>query len=519
MKRIAGYLIAILLVVWLLPEEAFSRGRSRGSFSRGSWGRSSSSSSRRSSSSWGGSSRSSSWGSKSKSSTPKKSSSSWGSKSSSGWSSRSRTTTRSTSTITKPKVASEADQKAFQKARSSNTFNNRPPAYKSETAARKAAVSDFKQKYEKKYPSTFSTKPSSRPEHIPQRIDVGGRQREVIYRNAPNSTGGYYYQDNTGKWILYSILADRMTRDRYMYRHGYDTTGRYYTRTSYGYERRRSSGWGWFWFALLILVIIVVVAIILYSRKRKKEQEIWEARNRPRGKPKKPLAAVRETTLDKQTQAYWEQITPGDTVTLTDQQTLELLMEARKVGFTQGVDLRVKSTRTIKEERDLMKWHIYELDPVSIRGETSTWFLFIKVVDAAFDVRVMFDAPDFPAGGRDQVLDGGGNFIFLPPPDPDYFDPAELKFAEEIDYSLDDGSQIIYKKKPQGTLFGEMREVPRPSGVRQPQFVTIVEYGATTDCPNPELTIVEVGDPSISSYLVLLQGINVNIHDVNVMLK
>lgn len=375
-------------------------------------------------------------------------------------------------------------------------------------------MNDFEKKYQKKYPSKYTKKPTTRPEHIPSSVAVGGRNRPVVYRN-----DGYYYQDSAGKWILYSLLADRVMRDRYMYRNGYDPSGRYYTHSStrsYSTRRRSSGSSSWIWFAVVIFIVIVIIAIAIqfYTRKQaKKEQEARQQRTKRRTKEQK-LAA---RSLDKMTAQYWEQVRPNDTLTLKDEQTLLMLMEDKKIGYTMGTDVSVKVVRRVSEQRNLMKWHLYELEPVPIEGEESIWYLLVKVVDDAFDVRVMFESPSFETGDRDYLIREGLTFIFSPPDDPDYFDPSELEFAHEIDYSLDDGQQIIYKQKPQGILFGEMTEEPRPSGVRQPQFVSIMEYGATSDCPNPELMIVEVGDPSISSYVVLLQGINVNIHDVDIL--
>ncbi len=347
----------------------------------------------------------------------------------------------------------------------------------------------------------------------------------MVYRDV-GGQGGYYYRDSVGNWVLYSIMLSSLAdRNRYLYQRGYDPTGEYYVRrypttrsTTYYHRERRSrgGGWGWFWIAFFILVIIIIIAVVIYVRNKRKQQE--EMATAARLQKHRTRAEKNEMrTFDKMSPQFWSQIRPRDIVTLKDEQTLTLLMESRRLGYTMGADVRVKAVREITEQHGRMKWHLYELEPVEIDGELSPWHLLVKVVDDAFDVRVMFMPPSFHAGDRGYLVDEGMNFIFSPPENPEYFDVAELEFAHEIDYTLDDGDDVVYKQKPQGILFGEMYEQPRPTGVRQPQFVSIMEYSAQQECPNPELMIVEMGDPSVDSYVVLLQGTNVNIHDVDVM--
>ena len=108
---------------------------------------------------------------------------------------------RSAAPVAKPPNASAADEAAHQKAVRANTFG-KSGEFKSDDEARKAAVSDFRQKYGQQYPSTFKEKPATRPEYIPETTTVNGQKRQVEYRTEGGTGGYYYYDDVLRRWVL-----------------------------------------------------------------------------------------------------------------------------------------------------------------------------------------------------------------------------------------------------------------------------------------------------------------------------
>jgi hypothetical protein len=519
--RIALTLGLALLLLVPPPADAGRRGSSSSS-----WGRSSSTSRTTTS-------RSSSFG--------RSSGSSWGTRSSSGWGTRStrasqRTTTptsswgRRSSTTTarvpKPRTASKADQAAYRKAAQYNSFNREKHSYRSPQTARAEAVEDFQKKFAPQYPSKFDKKPEKRPEYIPGTVEVGRTKSPVEYR-VENGVGGYYYRNAAGAWILYNLMRDTQRRDRYMYRHGYDPTGTTYTRA-------RSSGGGspmfWLFLGIVLVVLLVLGAVIAVSYfsafrdlppgkpgRRRKEK-------RPRPPPPAPTRGQRPLLSPTET-GYWLQAKPGDTFILRDEQTLEMLMKERRADFTHGVSLTVRVVRTLTERNNLMKWVICELEPVRLADGEQVWYLVVKVVDREFDLRVMFEPADFRPGSRQDLIDAGTTWLFQPPQDEANFRPEDLEFTMSFDQALEGGRTVIYNRKGQGVLYGEMREQPPPSGIPQPQFVAVVEFRADTPCENPEVLIVEMGgvdDPrrgarDAGGFIVLLQGANVSPADLELL--
>jgi len=490
MRLVARHLLSVFLLVLVIlllcVELAQAQKRSGGSFGKGSgsWGKGSSSGkpsgSGSPSRSGGGSS-----GSGSSSSSPSKStSSSWGS--------------RPPAPVIKPKNATEADEKAYQKSVQTNTFG-KSSGYRNDTEAREAAFTDFRKQHAQNYPSVFKEQPQTRPEWIPEKTSVDGREVPVSWRN----NGYYYYHDRLGQWMLYDMMADSMMRDRYMYRHGYDPSGRRYVHQS------PSISWVWVG-ALMLLVVVGVVGMYYYyswsgSRATAAIRRGDKHSVRPPPRREEPMRTKHDA-------GYWDRLKPGDNVNLKDQQTLELLMQGRVKDFTLGADLTVKSVKRIVEQNELMRWTLAEMTGIPLKDAESAWYLLVKIVDDAFDVRLLFVPSDFQPGNRADLVARDNTWLFAPPANPQNFKPEELEIARSIDFMPPDGRPIVYERKSQGILFGSMTENPKPSGIKEPQFVSVLEFRANGDCPNPELLILEIG-----GLIVLMQGTNLSPNDVEVL--
>ena len=214
--------------------------------------------------------------------------------------------------------------------------------------------------------------------------------------------------------------------------------------------------------------------------------------------------------IDRDRVRSWLRVKPGDFVTLKDAETLSLLLDAGK-GVA-GVDLQVKSAWAISQIKGPIRWRVCELEPAQLADGEATWFLVVKAVDDEFDVKVMFVPDDFTPGHRQDLLESGSQWVFEAPADESNFSVDELEFAAVIDQTLDDGTKVNYRRKAQGVLFG---------GVRidggDPKFATVVEYAADVECDNPELFLLELGEPDASGAVWLYQGANVGTEDVDVI--
>lgn len=184
------------------------------------------------------SSSSSSWGSSSRSSSQSRASM-WGSSSRSSQSTS--TGLKTSGTRTQTPVRSAADQKLYDKAKSSGT------AYSSKSAATDA----FKSKYSKQYTSRYASKPTTRPDHIPSTTSVAGKTYNITY---DQRRGGYGYMGPGGSWVMYDAMADAAMLNLLMPRHYY-----YYDDPRMMTHYDRSFAW-MPWIGTTCLLVIVAAA-------------------------------------------------------------------------------------------------------------------------------------------------------------------------------------------------------------------------------------------------------------------
>ena len=126
---------------------------------------------------------------------------------------------------------------------------------------------------------------------------------------------------------------------------------------------------------------------------------------------------------DKEELEYWTSIRVGDFVSLNDYQSME-------AGGAGGVNYRVQAVHHIAvRDRDmkeaLMEYHLHELSSPE-RGRVS---FVVADSGSEFELRVYFIPSGFMAGTRDELIDAGHTWFFLPPSNPDDFVSSSLEYA------------------------------------------------------------------------------------------
>jgi len=186
-----------------------------------------------------------------------------------------------------------------------------------------------------------------------------------------------------------------------------------------------------------------------------------------------------------------KRIRPGDFACLTDEVTIKDLMERGVPNATDGLQLEVESVYHIREKGGICEWFLCPL-----KGGPEGYiklYLFLKVVGDVHDKRIYWVPDDFanPRTKGDLVRDGVLH-IFKEPPNPHHFRACDLEFTGWIDLNTD-GRTIKYDVKG-GTLFGECRQKPVPTGVKQPEFASVTEYITDDqDAEDSEILIIELG--------------------------
>lgn len=221
--------------------------------------------------------------------------------------------------------------------------------------------------------------------------------------------------------------------------------------------------------------------------------------------------------LDKFSPDFWRSIKPQSTITLSDQQTLELAMKEGR-GL-ESRDYVVHSVFTFRDNDRFGEWKLFELV-----DEEQDLYLLVKIVDDQLDVRVYFapEEDEFDPGNRADMIDDEHYWMFMEPEDPDSFKLEELEFTEEFGWLFDDGkggeTEVVYQMKKQGVLFGEGEDLPVKSGDK-PLFTALVEYRSVEDAENPEALILETGgeESDEGGYITLLFGCPVKTEEIDVL--
>ncbi len=239
----------------------------------------------------------------------------------------------------------------------------------------------------------------------------------------------------------------------------------------------------------------------------------WSKKRRNLNKGDDAHVPVSET--EKHTPAYWQDITPGSTVTLSDEQALEDAM-AQGAGI-RGLDYIVKTVDTVTHLDGIAEWRFLHLE-----GDEQDLSLMIKIVDNEIMPIIFFEPPEFEPGSRAFLLNRGHDWLFEAPATDDCV-PAELQFTAEIMQTVEQDGGVVelhYQAKAQGVMYGNCRRQPAGQGLPAAgAFTALMEYRAAEQCENPELLILETGgqDDPDGGHLTLYLGCPARLNEIDVL--
>jgi len=212
--------------------------------------------------------------------------------------------------------------------------------------------------------------------------------------------------------------------------------------------------------------------------------------------------------MEDHTIEYWMKAKPGDTIHLSDVQTIEQCMiEDRS---TDGIYYPIKTVHSIKEIRGLCTWLLFEL-----ADNEDNLTVLIKSVDGSVDTRVYYALPGIESGSRCDFISDGLDWIFAC--DCEAGQEDELSFTHDIinTVEIDSGEveEVIYLQKRQGELFGKANV----SGFDKELLATVVEYSTGHECDNPEMLIYERGDENSEGIISIMQGCNIHSTEIELV--
>jgi hypothetical protein len=244
-------------------------------------------------------------------------------------------------------------------------------------------------------------------------------------------------------------------------------------------------------------------------------------RNAPRGAP----------SYDKGEAAFWKGLKPGDFIGLSDAESYAAALAAgpaAKGGSSEDFRVgEIREFRLLGPETGRASFAA-----ASCRGGGSTYrfaelrkgetllYLALIEADALFEPRLYFIPAGIEGGTRDDFIDRGDTWLFLPPRDSEDFLSSELEYApypdvpeiEELD--PDSGRELrrklVFSRVGPAALYGEALDTGAP--------VIIAEYEAEAPpgeaAPaNPLLLVLEEGwmrrdgsEPEEGGYLTVMLG-------------
>jgi hypothetical protein len=206
---------------------------------------------------------------------------------------------------------------------------------------------------------------------------------------------------------------------------------------------------------------------------------------------------------DKGTPEFWCGIKPGDIISLSDERTIK---DKMTVGKGIGPDeMPVESVMAIA----ICNPKGQKMADYAMLGLGGGRSLVAKLVDRAIGLTLYGEVPDWEPATRKDLLEQDCTFLWEPPPEGDW-NAGDLRYIEIINH---DSSGVSYNIKAQGELTGKATYRPEKGGANE-HLATIAEYvAADKDCPDPEMAVLEVGDPG-NGLIRLLLGRPISINDV-----
>lgn len=226
----------------------------------------------------------------------------------------------------------------------------------------------------------------------------------------------------------------------------------------------------------------------------------------PRNAPSRGAAA-----FDKGTADFWRAVKGGDFLSLGDAEAFSARLAA---GTISAQDYLVGDIRDFelvgKEGGRAARGAASARDGRSPRAAAATresyrfieltkegsgpLYLALVAGPGRFELRLYFIPSGLESGTRDELLDRGETWLFLPPADPEDFDASELEYAPYPDVpEIEDAGvsrKLVFARVGPGCLYGESLDTRVP--------VIIAEYAAESSEGTP-------GGSSANDLLLVLE--------------
>jgi hypothetical protein len=203
---------------------------------------------------------------------------------------------------------------------------------------------------------------------------------------------------------------------------------------------------------------------------------------------------------DKASAEYWRELKSGDFIGISDAEAFEASLAGGgrsdgslecEVGELRRFALRGRDAGARGDARDdsggaeLGSYGFIELK----REGSGPLYLALVDLPGRFELRLYFIPAGIGGGTRDDWIDRGEAWLFLPPPNPQDFISKDLEYAPYPDIPPIDGRKLVFGRVGPKELYAEALDTEAPS--------IIVEYEAEASgegaAANPLLLVLEEG--------------------------
>lgn len=349
---------------------------------------------------------------------------------------------------------------------------------------------DFNRSPGRSTSSTTSPQRNFSPSRVPESVRLPDGRSAPVYMD--RARGGYGFWDSVGNWVLLSAIMNSANRGAYQPQYAPTPEGGSPMAgpgSQFGYGApvpQPSSGAGALLsvIGLMVLAILVTAGVVMHrSGSPRRTQQPLDARFTPPNRRRDPFGSVPPPMPDASPLSEWMNLPLGSFVTLSDTQALE---DARARGLgLRGIDYRVESVAVVKDFDGFATWVLLHLDD----GHQKL-VLMVKGDESHIDHRVYHATEDFRPAKREALLNRGDTWLFEAPGNAHNVNPANLRYAAEIHYSIE-GQELIYVRKEHGERHGEYTERPELGGLGS-LIATVAEYVTSDPTDNPELLVLEI---------------------------
>lgn len=242
----------------------------------------------------------------------------------------------------------------------------------------------------------------------------------------------------------------------------------------------------------------------------------------------RPLGSARrgsrEAAADARDPVYWKGVKSGDFIALRDTEAFDARLASGSDaarGGTAAQDYAVGDIRTFAiDGRDGSLQGEYRF--IELRGsEGGSLYLTLVENSAGAELRLYFIPDGVACGTRDELIDAGQTWLFLPPKDPEDFTSSELEYApypdvpelEEVDgeSGRPTSRKLVFERAGSGaSLYGKAEDTGAAAIISE--YVAGVPPGEEPPA-NPLLLVLEEGwmrpdgsQPEEGGYLTIMLG-------------